>query len=130
MAQPGDEIAIELDELEMRIRAIVGERDGFPAPGTVARTEGPSGGASVAFELALTSAALKLSRAATRVAKELRDLEDDMAANGAALVEADGLIAKDIQSLDGLIDSLPEPGVAKSTAPTTQTTATDAATLG
>lgn len=103
MAQFGDEIEVSLDEVTSRIRALADKRVSLPSASTVGNTLGPDGASSDYFKRMLAGAAGQLAESTSRIAEELGGLEQDIASNAAALVEADGEIASDVRALEGYI---------------------------
>jgi uncharacterized protein (DUF2342 family) len=116
MPDTGDAISVSLEDIALRIRAIMGRRTEFPTPTEVARTEGPAGGASQEFRASLNAASQQIARLTGVLAVQLSELEQALAATGRELVAADEGVAGDMGALEWILGSVDEPVPAPSPA--------------
>lgn len=109
MTDPGSAISVSLEELERRIRAIIGRRDAFPAPEAVSETTGPTGGPSQYFASRLDVAAATLSRGTALLGSQLHDLGGLLEMTGRDLVATDESVAEDVGVLQQIAQSVAVP---------------------
>lgn len=130
MHDRADAISVSLDDIALRIRAIVGRRTDFPAAESVAVYRGPSGGASHRFSAQLGRATGRVAHLTEMLAEQLARLEGDIAANARDLIAADESVADDVDALTWILGTVGEPPPASPPAATTppNTTAGSAAT--
>ena len=138
MIDPGSAISVSLEELERRIRAIIGRRDAFPAPEAVSETTGPTGGPSQYFAARLDVAAATLSRGTALLGSQLQDLGGLLEMTGRDLVATDESVAEDVGVLQQIAQSVVVPpsaahgtgakGPASSSTASTQTSDDDTST--
>lgn len=126
MPDTGDAISVSLEDIALRIRAIMGRRTAFPTPADVARTEGPAGGASQDFRASLNGASRQISLLTAALSTQLSGLEHTLAQTGRELVAADDGVAGEIGALEWILGTVDEPAAAPSPA-ASQTTPSGAA---
>lgn len=112
MPDTGDAISVSLEDIALRIRAIMGRRNEFPTPTEVMRTEGPAGGASQDFRASLNGVSQQASRLTRALSVQLSALEENLAATGRELVAADEGLAGDIGALEWILGTVEQPVVA------------------
>lgn len=129
MTGPGSAISISLEELETRIRAIVGRRQAFPTPSEVQQTGGPSGGKSSAFRWRLEQSGVVLGGMTKALGEQLRELEALLAVTGKDIVSTDESVAGDVSAIHGIANSIVVPpapgGTTNSVAPASPSGTTD-----
>lgn len=119
MPDTGDAISVSLEDIALRVRAIVGRRTEFPAPADVARTQGPAAGASQTFRRSLNGVSQDLSRLTIALTTHLTELEQNLAATGRDLVAADESVADDVDALQWILSTVDEPVAPPTTPPST-----------
>lgn len=120
MTGPGSAISISLEELETRIRAIVGRRQAFPTSAQVQQTGGPAGGASSLFRWRLEQAGIVLGGMTDALGRQLHDLEHLLTVTGQDIVATDESVAGDVSAIHRIADTVavpPAPGGATGTGP-------------
>lgn len=123
MPDTGDAISVSLEDIALRIRAIMGRRSEFPTPADVARTEGPAGGASQDFRASLNGASRQISRLTEALSVHLSGLEQALAATGRELVAADQGVAGEMGALEWILGTVDEPAAAPAPSGTSSTPA-------
>ena len=121
MPDTGDAISVSLEDIALRIRAIMGRRTEFPTAAEVAQTDGPAGGASQDFRASLNAASQQIARLTETLSTQLSGLEQALAATGRDLVAVDEGVAGEMGALEWILGTVDEPVAAPSPAVTPTT---------